>query len=238
MLKNFLMLSLTSLKPLMAQWAAADGANLFQNTITAVKAAAQLENQIRQMERDAKYMAQQLESLGQLGWKDPYTLQRHLDFFDSLKGRTDTLTYNYKNLDSNFRRLYGSKDKPIDKKLDDWSTQTEISIHKAMKSHGSIEDSNKKMESVSSLIDKQRKAQGDLAAIQVLGELMAIHSRQLEELKTIITLDSRAKQSRMMEDKSIEKARAEQSKHLMKDFKKPMKAKRPMTKFPSLGKGY
>lgn len=222
----------------LGQWVVSDPANLAQNTLTAVRTLAQVENQVEQMRRDAEYMKNQLQSLKELGWQDSYKFQKHLDFLDSLKGRTDTLTYNYKNVDANFRRLYATKDKPIDKKLDDWSTQTETSLQKAMKSHGAIEDSKKKMESVSSLIDKQRQAQGDLAAIQVLGELMAIQSRQLEELKTIITLDSRAKQSRMMEDKSIEKARAEQSKHLMKDFKKPMKAKRPMTQFPSLGKGY
>lgn len=217
----------------LAQWVVSDPASLTQSQMNYARMA-------KQMAQDAQYMKNQLQSLDQLGWKDPYTLQRHLDFFNSLKSRANTLTYNYKSLDSNFRRLYSTKDKPtdkIDKKLDDWSKQTETSIQASMKSHGAIEDSNKKMETVSSLIDKQRKAQGDLAAIQVLGELMAIHSRQLEELKTIITLDSRAKQSRMMEDKSIEKARAEQSRHLMKDFKKPMKAKRPMKKFPSLGTG-
>ena len=215
-----------------------DPTNLAQNTITAVQSLRQAENQIKQMERELEYTTRQLQSLKELGWNDPYALQRHLEFFQSLKNRSDTLTYNYKNLDSNFRRLYSTKDKPIDKRLDDWSQQTETSIQASMKSHGAVDDSKKKMETVSSLIEKQRRAQGDLAAIQVLGELMAIQSRQLEELKTIITLDSRAKQSRMMEDKSIEKARVEQSRHLMKDFNKPMKAKRPMTKFPSLGKGY
>lgn len=38
-------------------------------------------------------------------------------------------------------------------------------------------------------------------------------------------------------EESLERARAEQSRHLMKDFNKPMKAKKPMTKFPSLGSG-
>lgn len=230
MLKIFVFLSFILMKPIMAQWAVVDGPAMTQNLLNYAKMA-------EQVLQDAEYMKNQVKSLESLGWKDPYALQRHLDFFNSLKGRADTLTYNYKNLDSNFRRLYSTKDKPIDKKLDDWSKQTETSIQASMKSHGSIQESNKKMETVSNLIDKQRSAQGDLAAIQVLGELIAIQSRQLEELKTIIALDSRAKQSRMMEDKSIEKARAEQSRHLMKDFKKPMKAKRPMKKFPSLGTG-
>lgn len=213
-----------------------DPMNLAQNSLTALQTLLQLKNQVEQMKRDAEYTARQLQSLKELGFKDQYSLERHLEFFDSLKWKTQALTYNYKSLDSNFRRLYSTKDKPIDKKLDDWSAQTESSIQASMKSHGAVEDSNKKMESVSDLIEKQRKAQGDLAAIQTLCELSAIQSRQLEELKTIITLDSRAKQSQMMEGKSIEKARAEQSRHLMKDFKKPMKAKKPLKKFPSLGK--
>ena len=112
MLKILFFLVCCSVRSVLAQIPVTDGLSLTQNTITAVQTAAQAANQLIQMERDLKYMENQVESLGKLGWKDPHTLQRHLDFFDSLKNRTDSLTYNYKNLDSNFRRLYSTKDKP------------------------------------------------------------------------------------------------------------------------------
>lgn len=237
MFRMVLMLIGLGINPARAQFVVSDPENLAQNALNHLELAAQTANQVRQLKQDLKFMQQQTQSLVDLGWKDSYALQRHLDFFNSLRWRVKGLNNDYKRLDHDFRHLYKIKNKPIDQKLSDWNHQTEKSIQRAMKSHGGVEDSAQRMETVSSLIEKQRLAQGDLAALQTLGELMAIQARQIEELKTIIMLDSRAKQSRMMEGKSLDKARSEHEKHLMKDFNKPQKARRPLKRFPSLGKG-
>jgi len=213
-----------------------DVGSIEQTTITAVKTAAMLKNQIEQMKSDLDYMNKQLQTLSQLGWQDSYKLQQHLEFFDSLRGKVDTLMFDYRQMDNRFRDLYSTKDAPVSKKLADWNAQTERSILAAMKAHGAVNNSEATLRSVSNLIEKQRRAQGDLAAIQTLGELSAIQTRQMEELKTIVALDSRAKQSQLMEEKSQKKAQKDFENYLMSDVNKKEKLK-PMRKLPKLGEG-
>lgn len=229
-----LMLMVLGSAPALGQWAVADAANVAQTTLTAKNTAQQLKKQIEQMTADAERWKKQLQSLRELGWEDSYKLRQHLDYFDSVKGKVDSLAFDYREMDRRFNNLYSRKGEPFEKKFADWNKQTDDSIRAAMTSHGALKDSRRTIVSVAELVEKQRRAQGDLAAIQTLGELAAIQSRQLEDLKTVIALDSRAKQSQLMEERSHKKTSKDFEAFLMSDVGKKEKA-RPMRKLPKLG---
>jgi len=212
-----------------------DPSNLVQTTLTAVNAARNLSNQALQMERDIQYMKQQVESFSQLGYRDLYKLDQHLRTVDSFNRRVKTITYNYRQLDQHFKTLYSVKNANFSDKYKQWNDETENSIKLATLSQGqSLSDSNKKYRSISEIVEKERKSKGTLQALQALAEINAIQARQIEELKTIIALDSQTKMNHLMEQKGHEQAAQARAEHLMKDFDRHTPSK-PMSHLPKLG---
>ncbi|MBL4818870.1 MAG: hypothetical protein JKY15_06530 [Deltaproteobacteria bacterium] len=223
-----LVLMLSSACPAWSQW-------IVHDPLTLAKTLLHFKKQAEQMQQEAEHFGRQVQSLSEIGWQDTYKLEQQLRYFGSLQRRAKALAFKYKLIDQDFNRLYSTKNDSVEKKMNAWDKQTENSIRDSMKSHSVLNDSKRKMQSVSDLLKAQRRAQGNLAALQTLGELTGIMARQIEELKTIVAMDSRAKQSQLMEDRALKKAAKEYGKHVMKDFAKPRKAKRPLKRLPTLG---
>ena len=103
-----------------------------------------------------------------------------------------------------------------------------------MISQGLLEQSDKRMVDLDQVLKAKVQSQGNAETLQAIGEINAIQSKQLNDLTQIIATDARARQSVMMEERSKEKARKNNTARLMKDFNVHKKS-RPLAYLPSLG---
>ena len=195
----------------------------------------QIRIQKEKIEKDIAFMTRQIESLGSLGFEDVYRLDEHIKRISGFQEGIRKISYRYRSIDAQFEKLYGPSKKPFKKRFKAWEKQTDQSIKEAMKAHGLIDTSRKRLWKIDDLIAKQRKAKGDLAALQVLAEINAEQARQMNDLTHIIAADSRAKQSQIMEKRSSEKGAREASMRLLDGFNVHKKS-RPLSYLPTLGK--
>ena len=199
----------------------------------ALQTAETIKNQMEQMDREIRWMIERTKSLKDIGFNDWNKIEKHLRFLDEFNRLTDSLTFGYKNISSNIDRLYKTSKEPFGNRYEKWQEQKYNSIKKAMVAHGVLENSKTQMGKVSSLIKSSRTSKNDKQVLETVAELNAIHAQQLDELKTIIATDSRAKQSALMEETSKEHAMRETDQQFMKGFGKKKKEKQ-LTRLPSL----
>lgn len=210
-----------------------DVASLKQNALVLAMSITNVKNQVQQMERELKWMADKVKSLKDLGFNDWHKIESHLRFLDDIGRHTDSLSYNYKNISSNVDRLYKNSGAPFGKRYEQWQEQKYKSIKKALVAHGVLQTSEAQMGNVSSLIKASRRSMNDKQVLETVAELNAIHAQQLDELKTIIVTDSRAKQSAMLQEISKERAMRDSDQQFMKNFGQKKKQKH-LYKLPSL----
>ncbi|MEM7588862.1 MAG: hypothetical protein AAF320_01695 [Myxococcota bacterium] len=153
--------------------------------------------------------------LSDLGVFDAARFEDQLKFIDDFYGDIDTLTFDYRRLDREFSQLYNTQQgESFEENFGRWKQQSRNSILQAMRSHGVITGSKDKTRQVSELLRAMRKAEGETQVMQVVAEISAIQTRQLEELQHLLAFDSRAKHSMLMQQIKWEHEALMQSYHL------------------------
>lgn len=182
-----------------AQWAVVDAANVTQTTITAVKTAEQLKNQVEQMRRDLENTIKQARTLADLGWNRA-ELRDYLNFVRGLKSKVNSMLKNYEDIDRTFARHGGETFKDRRKQ---WDERTEESIRASLMANGIVSKEENKNRTVDQLLNKLDTAENMLQAAQAIGNLLQVQSSQLDTLTTIVAADAQAKQLKLAKSHSV-----------------------------------
>lgn len=207
-----------------------DPTNLVEN-------AAQVLKQIDQIEQTAARIKFQTNSAIRFAKKlDGYKftdIRGLLRDIRSFRYRVRSIGYTYKSVVNQFEKTYG-KYGEFAKNHGDWEKQSDDSIKDAMEAQGLVEHSDKQMQDLDRAIVAKNSAETDAETLQAIGEVNAVQTQQLNDLKHIIATDARARQSVVMEQRAKEKELRNYEAHLMEGFNEHKKS-RPLAHFPSLG---
>lgn len=210
-----------------------DAANFGQLVISIVNQLAQIRATNERIDREVKALEKISEKIKEFSRGDTNKISDLVDQINSFRSRVRSIGYTYDGVAQQFDKIYGTKH-GFQKNFQAWEKQSDDSVRDAMISQGLIEKSAQHMADLDKIIKEKRNNQGQEATLQAIGEINAIQSKQLANLSEIITTDSRAKTSVIMEDRSKNKELKNYENNLMKDFNKHSKS-RPLSHFPSLG---
>lgn len=207
-----------------------DSINWLQNISMIVQQFQQIQITKNQIERELKAAKSVLSRMGKLNPDSVDSLARQIKQFRlGVRG----IGYGYQNVSKQFDRLYATNG-DFTKKLEAWQKQSDNSVKDAMSSHGLLQNSQENMKDLNEVLQAKRNSESEAEALQAMGEINAIQSRQLADLSQMIASDSRAKQSVLMEKRSLDKKQRAEAEELMKNFNEH-ETSMPLTHLPPLG---
>lgn len=207
-----------------------DPSNLVKNAAQVLKQIDQIEQTKRRIEFQTNSAIRFAKKLDGYKFTDIKGLLRDIRSFQY---RARSISYTYKSIVSQFEKTYG-KQGDFAKNYGDWEKQSDDSIKDAMEAQGLIEHSDKQMQDLDRAIVAKNDAKTDAETLQAIGEVNAVQTKQLNDLKTIIATDARARHSVIMEQRAKEKELKNHEAQLMEGFNDHKKS-RPLSHFPSLG---
>jgi P-type conjugative transfer protein TrbJ len=175
-----------SSSPANAQFAVIDAANLVQNTLTAVRTLEEINNQILQLQNEAKMLINEARNLATLPFNIVGQLRATLALTTQLIAQAQGIAYQLSQAQSQFARFYpafysGGTSGPqmSADALQRWynslqALQTTISMQ-AQASQNLASDEN----SLAVLVDQSQGAIGIVQAAQATNQLLALQSRQM-----------------------------------------------------------
>jgi P-type conjugative transfer protein TrbJ len=191
-----------------------DPMNLIENGLQVLK-------QIDQIEQTAARIKFQVNSALRFAKKlNNYEFSSVGDLLRDIRSfqyRARSIGYTYKSIVSQFEKTYGKKG-DFSKNYSAWEKQSDDSIKDAMEAQGLIEHSDKQMQDLNQAIIAKSKAETEEETLQAIGEVNAIQTKQLNDMKQIIATDARARNSVIMEQRAKEREQKRYEANLMKDF--------------------
>ena len=192
--------SFLAVPPATAQFAVFDGANFVQNTLTAFRTLQEINNQILQLQNEAKMLINEAHNLASLPFNIVGQLRATLALTTQLIAQAQGIAYQLAQAQAQFRRFYPVAYGPgtsgaamAADALQRWThslqaLQTTISMQaQAAQNLHSDEDS------LAILVDQSQAAEGILQAAQATNQLLALHSRQsIQEQQLRLTQDRSA----------------------------------------------
>lgn len=207
-----------------------DAGNIAQSILSIAKQVEEMERNVKRVEFQVRSAQRFAEKLHGYKFSSIGDLLRDIRSFQY---RTRSISYTYKSIVNQFEKTYG-KHGDFSKNHSAWEKQSDDSIKDAMEAQGLVEKSDGHMRDLDRAVSAKNEAESDAETLQAIGEVNAIQSKQLNDLKHIIATDARARHSVIMEQRSKERELKNYEAHLMKDFNVHKKS-RPLAYMPSLG---
>lgn len=168
-----------------AQAIVLDPTNLIQNTITAIQALEQVNNQIRQLQNEAQMLANQARNLANLDFVVVDRLRSALATTQRLIAEAEGLAYDVQNLDHQFQILYPeeyaetiSGDQMYRDARERWK-YTLQGLHTAMRMQAQVSALVRDdQEVLTDLVNRSQSAEGALQAMQAMNQLLALQAKQ------------------------------------------------------------
>ncbi|HEL5339956.1 TPA: P-type conjugative transfer protein TrbJ [Stenotrophomonas maltophilia] len=168
-----------------AQAIVMDPTNLIQNTITAIQALEQVNNQIRQLQNEAQMLANQARNLANLDFTVVDRLRSALATTQRLIAQAEGLAFDVQNLDHQFRILYPeeyaetiSGDQMYQDARERWK-YTLQGLHTAMRMQAQVSALVRDdQEVLTDLVNRSQRAEGALQTMQAMNQLLALQAKQ------------------------------------------------------------
>ncbi|RZZ90235.1 P-type conjugative transfer protein TrbJ [Pseudoxanthomonas winnipegensis] len=168
-----------------AQAIVIDPTNLIQNTISAIQALEQVNNQIRQLQNEAQMLANQARNLANLDFTVVDRLRSALATTQRLIAQAEGLAFDVQNLDHQFRILYPeeyaemiSGDQMYQDARERWK-YTLQGLHTAMRMQAQVSTLVRDdQEVLTDLVNRSQSAEGALQTMQAMNQLLALQAKQ------------------------------------------------------------
>jgi len=176
-----------------------DPSNYTQNTLTAVRALEQINNQVHQLQNEAQMLTNQSRNLTSLPFDVVQRLRSNLTTTQRLITRAEGLAYDVSNMDTEFARLYpeqyaatASGDQMLQDARQRW-TNTLDGLHTAMRVQAQVSQALSEDEGVmADLVGKSQSATGALQAMQATNQLLALQAKQSIQAQQLQITQGRA----------------------------------------------
>ena len=171
--------------PVHAQLVVLDPFNLIQTTLTAIRSAIQIENQIQSLENEAVMLENEAKNLSSLNFNSLSRLQAILAKIQQLLNQAQGLSLQLQQATAQFARYYPNAyaGASIDQMMSDRAQQWTNS-HEALRTTVQVQAQSQQNfasdESViADLVAQSQGAIGALQAAQATNQLLALHAKQL-----------------------------------------------------------
>ncbi len=171
--------------PAHAQFVVIDPANLIQTTLTAIRSAVQIENQIRSLENEAVMLENDAKNLSNLNFNSLGHLQAILATVQRLLNQSQGLSLQLAQASQQFARLYPNSyvGASIDQMMGD-RAQHWTNSHEALRTTVQVQAQSQQNFAddegvISDLVTQSQGAIGALQAAQATNQLLALHAKQL-----------------------------------------------------------
>lgn len=176
-----------------------DPTNLVQNTLTAVRALEQINNQVRQLQNEAQMLINQARNLTSLPFNVVNRLRSTLATTERLIAEARGLAYDVANMDREFARLYPqeyavtiSGSQMARDARERWR-HTLDGLHTAMRVQAQVSRNLSEDEGVlTELVGQSQSATGALQAMQATNQLLALQAKQAIQSQQLQLTQDRA----------------------------------------------
>ncbi|HCF7472370.1 TPA: P-type conjugative transfer protein TrbJ [Pseudomonas aeruginosa] len=193
-----LSVSLLAVQPVSA-FTVIDATNLVQNTLTAISAMEQVNNQVQQLQNESQMLINQARNLASLDFNVVNRLRASLARSEQLIAEAQGLAYNVQNLDREFARLYPeeyaatvSGDQMYRDARERWK-HTLDGLHTSMRLQAQVSRNLSEDESaLADLVGQSQSATGALQAMQATNQLLALQAKQSIQAQQLQLTQDRA----------------------------------------------
>ncbi|MEF2118059.1 P-type conjugative transfer protein TrbJ [Pseudomonas aeruginosa] len=193
-----LSVSLPAVQPVSA-FTVIDPTNLIQNTLTAISAMEQVNNQVQQLQNESEMLINQARNLASLDFNIVNRLRSSLARSEQLIAEAQGLAYDVQNLDREFARLYPeeyaatvSGDQMYRDARERWQ-HTLDGLYTAMRMQAQVSRNLSEDESaLADLVGQSQSATGALQAMQATNQLLALQAKQSIQAQQLQLTQDRA----------------------------------------------
>lgn len=176
-----------------------DPTNLVQNTLIAIRALEQINNQMEQLQNESQMLINQARNLASLDFNIVNRLRTSLAKSEQLIAEAQGLAYDVQNLDREFVRLYPeeyaatvSGDQMYRDARERWQ-HTLDGLHTAMRLQAQVSRNLGEDESaLADLVGQSQSATGALQAMQATNQLLALQAKQSIQAQQLQLTQDRA----------------------------------------------
>jgi P-type conjugative transfer protein TrbJ len=189
-----------------AQWVVVDPSNLVQNTMTALRALEQINNQIQQLQNEAQMLMNEGKNLTNLNYSALVRLSAALAASDQLIQQAQGISFNVSQADAQFAQLYptaytatvSGSQMSLDARQR-WNNSLAALHTETLVQSQAVQNFASDEQTLTDLVNNSQSAVGSLQATQATNQLLALQARQ----------SIQAQQLRITQDRSaaLEQAR-------------------------------
>lgn len=175
-----------------------DPSNYAENVLSAARALEQINNQIRQIEQQARMLARNPLQLSP-------ELSASIDQAQALFARAQGIAYDVRRIGADLRALYPETWESYDlagvlRQSDRWIVQSRASLTTAMEAEARAAESIARSRGqIDAALGSSVGAEGQTAAVQAGNQLLGIQATQLTEIHALLVAQGRALQAERME---------------------------------------
>ncbi len=194
--------------------------NYQQNLLTATRTLQQINNQVQELQNQAKMLAN-------LNYDSTGNIQQIVESTRNLINQTQGIAYNVGTINDQFEAVYpseytGNGFGELESQRIEWLDQTREAQRHAMAVQAQVSENIPKTQAeVSALVSRSNGAQGQTAAVQATNQLLAAISGQVSELEILLMSQTRALNTFIAEQNAKEaqaRSVAEEAKVGMADY--------------------
>jgi len=202
-MKKIIVILLMSVSVMAQAMMVFDPSNLAQNTLAAKNTAQSIIQQALMIQNQMKSLTmemQNLETVPNYQWRAMANLMQQVD---DLSRQGQSVSYNMKNLDAQFQKLYpdyAKQTNPVDyqKSYQTWNTTSLTTMNNSLQGIGLTMDQLKNEETVLKKMQSQsQNAQGRMQVLQVSNEIAFENVRQLQSLQRVVAVQANAQTAYM-----------------------------------------
>jgi P-type conjugative transfer protein TrbJ len=188
-----------SATPVRAQMVVYDPSNYAQNVLQAARALQQINNQITSLQNQAQMLLNQSKNLASLPYSSLQAIEQSFARTKQLLGQAQRIAYDLNQIDREFQRRYPhsysgstSSQQLASDAQERWRNSLAAYQDSLRVQAGVVQNLDTTRSDVAALVSSSQSAIGALQATQAGNQLIALQTRQLADLTTIIAAQSRA----------------------------------------------
>lgn len=175
-----------------------DPVNLVQNTYTAARTLAQLNNQVRQLQNEAQVLVNQARDLKRLDYASTEHLKRLLERTETLMRRAGEITYGIEESEGMYARRFPdsyedlSRDEVMGAARAQWQASRAAFSDAVLVQSGIVTSIVEARAALTGLMEASETATGNLAAAQAGNQLIALSIGQQMQMQQLMAAQYRA----------------------------------------------
>lgn len=190
---------LASTEPAHAQWTVFDPSNYAQNILTAARALAQVNNQIKMLQIQAQSLINQAKNLTTISFPELQAINQTLQKIDQLMGQAQTIQFHVSGLNQQFQSLYPTSfnsaltnnQHVIDARNRYAMTMSAYQQTMTVQA-GVVENIQADEATLAGIVSRSQGAEGALQVGQATNQLLALIAKEELQLQNLIAAQYRA----------------------------------------------